>query len=424
MAQYRIFISYKTGKQDGLSAQARMVRNALQDAYEVWMDIDFLVGSQEWNKELYERIPNADVLVLLLAGETLKSDWVRREVDVAKGAKVTVLPVIIRENFEIKEALEIFDLVNIQAVRFLEGNDDEIEGLVDTLLKIRAHTRLRQEAWFDAMLNQKQKRPVAIADKRIASYRLRDDSSPCRIHLAGGDITEMRGIDVIVNTENNYMQMARIFESSSLSSKLRWGGSRLNAGGHLLEDTLQQELYLKITTQPEYTLPIRVGYVVPTSAGHAQSRLVERNRARYVLHVATVTVHPNQKVQLQPGGDEDIDDAVENCLDQVLRINRDGGIIAPDNSPQQELERAKRDAGEYLPITSIIFPMLTTGRGGRETEVREVAGIMAQAIVKFLKQNADDPHMSLEHIHICGYAESDVHEIRAALDDNKLLAPA
>jgi len=113
---------------------------------------------------------------------------------------------------------------------------------------------------------------------------------PCEIHLATGDITAMKGIDVIVNTENDYMQMAPIYERGTLSAHCDAEGALIR-NGHLIEDTVQQELDQQIAKSPYFvSRPVSMTQIVPTHAGHAESRLVKQRHVRYIFHAATVRV--------------------------------------------------------------------------------------------------------------------------------------
>ena len=83
-----------------------------------------------------------------------------------------------------------------------------------------------------------------------------------KLHVAAGDVGRVRDIDVLVSSENDYMQMARFFESRTVSSTLRLRGAQLG-GGHF-DDTIQTEidLYLK-----QRFRPLQAGDCVVTSAG-------------------------------------------------------------------------------------------------------------------------------------------------------------
>src|SRR5689334_3786519 len=126
----QIFISYKTGTDDGLTAHANSIRKDLEsNSYDVWMDTSKLIAGEDWDTQIYEAISKTDVVVLLIAPNTAKSDWVRREIDVSRGAQVFVLPVIIRDNFDFTEALKQFAIPQAQAIKAITLSDDELKKL-------------------------------------------------------------------------------------------------------------------------------------------------------------------------------------------------------------------------------------------------------------------------------------------------------
>lgn len=412
----QIFISYKTGINDGLTATANAIRKDLEtNGYEVWMDKSAVVPGEDWDTQIYEALSKTDVVVLLLAPPTAKSDWVRREIDVARGAQVFVLPVVIRDGFDFGEALDQFAIPRKQAIKVLELSDDETKKLRDSIEQNKDKTRDRQEKWLAAMRSGSDKPVFKEAhtppEKSIAVFSLRGYPSRCKIHVAGGDITSMNGIDVLVNAENNYMQMARIFESSSLSSKLRLRGSQTNKAGHIKEDTVQYELYDQIAE--DYPIPLNPGIVVPTHAGHPDSILVKTNKARYIFHCVTVTVQAKENA-VYPIDNENIKDAIVNCLDKVIEVDRSHGLISPKHSERYMEEESTKDA--HKPIESIVLPLFGTGRGGREREINQVANSMLIAIRDYLTTHSDDEELKLKAIYVCGFSDLDVKIINEEMN--------
>ena len=282
----RIFISYKTGAETGLTFQANAIRQFLEaNDLEVWMDTADLAAGLDWNTQIYEQIPRSDVLLLLLAPETAASDWVRREIDVAKGAQVTVLPLRIRGGFNEQEALDHFDIPRLQFVDLMVGDESEYNALLDAIEALQDRTREAQERWLRAM--REGEKVVAYEPTTLSVAKFR--AHGVDVHIAGGDITEMKGIDVFVNSENDYMQMARAFEATTVSSVLRFLGSNIDGAQRLVEDSLQVELNQQVDTLFG-TRPVGKNTVVATSAGHPSGSLRRENKARYVIHTATVSV--------------------------------------------------------------------------------------------------------------------------------------
>lgn len=170
MANTQIFISYKTGLKDGLTMTANSIREHLEaQNYEVWMDKTDLVPGEAWDTQIYEAISKSDVVLLLLAETTATSDWVRREIDVARGAQVFVLPVLIRDGFEFQPMLNQFAIANIQAIKLVEGSQHEYDALYQAIQQNKSKTRDRQEKWLEALVDRKSnpvfKQPHTPANK-------------------------------------------------------------------------------------------------------------------------------------------------------------------------------------------------------------------------------------------------------------------
>jgi hypothetical protein len=412
----QLFISYKTGIDDGLTLTANTVSDFLTgEGYTVWMDQTKMVPGEDWNTQIYEAIARSDMVLLLLAEKTAASEWVRREIDVARGAQVYILPVLIRGDFDVKAALEHFDMPRRQYVTFKENSADERKKLLEGIKTNLNKTRDRQEEWLLSLREDQNtalfKNAYIPTKKAFSVHSL--SGSDCKIILAAGDMTRMRDIDVLVNTENNYMQMARLFESFSLSSKLRLYGSQRNSSGAIREDTVQQELYVQ--TAKTYSLPITMGYVVPTHAGHPESRLV-KNGARYIFHVAAVQVqHSSRNNAIIPLDNEGIAEAVYNCLDMVIEVNEARGVISPEGSPLRAQE--EQAASTYKPIESMILPLFATGRGGREREIADVSQTMLLAFREYLSDSKNCARLGLKALHLCAYSELDVHTVKAEMDN-------
>ncbi len=418
MPKPRLFISYKTGTDNSLTLTANVIRRLTEDEeYYVWMDTSKLVPGEDWNTQIYEAIAQSDIVLLLLAPETAASDWVRREVDVARGAQVFILPVhIAGSSTEIKPVLEKFDLPRRQYLTFQTGSATEERKLFEGIEANATKTRERQEEWLAALREGETaalfKQAHKPTTKTYATHTLRTRYVDCKLHIAAGDMTLMRDIDVLVNTENNYMQMARIFETNTLSSKLRTYGSYITRSGLIREDSVQQALYDQISSD-EFQIPVGLGYVVPTRAGHPKSSLVRRG-ARYIFHVSTVHVsHTGRQNAITPLDNDGIAAAMVNCLDTVREVDLAQGIISPAGTAQYDLDVAETD--DYQPIKSIIFPVMATGRGSRESEFGAVAQVMFETLFDYLANNSDAADLNLKAIHICGYSFADVEALQQAL---------
>ncbi len=442
----RLFISYKTGTDDGLTSTANSLRRELADkGYTVWMDETGIEAGRDWNEQILENILKSDILLLLIGHNTADSDWVRREVDMARGANVTVLPVLIRDQFDKQAALNKFDLPRRQYIDYRTGNDEQFKKLVEAIEKRERDTIDRQNKWLTERTKDSRGTPIKKSNQRkgIYTFEVEVDKKPptdaekddaqaapdggaslipetekvahaCKLYLATGSITRMKKIDVLVNTENDYMQMARIFESKTISALLRYFGSQVSEGGDLLEDTVQDELDAVIAHE-KLQRPVGVGTVIVTSAGHDQSELVSRNRIRYIFHTAAVSVEgEGTEKRLEPMRDNSsIRRATYNTLKKVNAVNEKQGCIAPTETAKRAAQESQRE--NYNLIKSIMLPLFSSGHGGRPSH--EVVPGILDGIKDYLEEyaDADGPNStSLREIYLCTYFEEDVDMMRQA----------
>lgn len=410
---FKVFISYKTGATTGHTALASSLEKLLEaHGYDVWRDKTDMVGGLDWNKQIYDQVRGRDVVVLVLTPETAASDWVRREVDVAKGALTSIVPVwVMGEGGFLDEALNKFDIPRAQCVDWREANDAQTEKLMVAVREAIKRTKNERQQWQSQLSGK-----VALAAKaKSKEYMVKGvpGSSAVRVYLAAGDITAMTGIDVIVNSENTQMQMGRYIDAPSLSAQLRLKGSYLNGSGQIIEDSVQSELYQQLTRADDYyTFPVSLAYVVPTHAGHKRSHLV-KNKIRYIFHAATIDARPQGFGKQTMTSETDLQKTVCNCLDMVERVNEARGVISEENTPRYAGEVAAQDS--YQPITSIIFPVFGTGHGGRN-DYEAVVRAMARAIAEYVAENHSKPGFTLTEIYIGAFSNTDYTTAQNEMD--------
>jgi len=405
----KIFISYKTGD-DGLSRNANFLRRELEKDHDVWMDTKAMQAGYNWNDQIYKEIPRSDVLILVLAPETKESQWVQREVDIARAMEVKILPVVFSREFDLQETLDHFDLPRAHALFFIKGDDDEIKKILDGVGKLKGITHTRQQALFDDILNlidENSKKLPLSNDQKYKIYQVPEWDG--KLYLATGDIAEMRKVDVLVNPENSFMQMARIFETQSVSAKVRMKGSVMRSGT-VRADTIQQQLLEQIKYHRDYDLPVGPGYVVPTTAGQSNSQLMKQG-IRYLFHLVTVNVNMGlDDDRLVAIGDKQIKVAIKNVFEQVKAINEARGVFFAEGRPEHEEQLQAQD--DYQPIRSIAYPLFGTGRGGRE-DVEKVVQHMLAGVKEQLRRS----QTTLEEIYINAYAESDLEVVETLMDE-------
>jgi O-acetyl-ADP-ribose deacetylase (regulator of RNase III) len=401
----KVFISYK--KLEGPNPNVAITPQIALDIassleahdYAVFIDKRKIEPGRDWTKQIHENVVTSDVLIVLLEPKTAESDWVQREVDMARGAHVSILPLQIDDSVDIKATLERLALYTIHRSIKFSGTDEDYQQLFADVERLSKLTRDEQAIWINKLGEQRRVRPADV-NANYAAYKLQSHPDAPTIHIATGDMTQMSGIDVMVNSENDYMQMARIYESNTLSSVMRRKGSQIEEG-RVIKDCIQEELDRYIKTL-KTKRPIMRGQVIPTTTGYEKGELADTG-ARYILHAATVTVDPNDR-KIQPiRSDAGIIEAVINCFKEISEIEQNEGIVLPNGT---RLSRAP-----HRPIESIIFPLFGTGQGGRSTS--EVAPPMTKAFKQFLRRGK---YGQLKRIHFCVFSITDVQFVHQALD--------
>ncbi|MBD3004135.1 Appr-1-p processing protein [Streptomyces sp. 5-10] len=157
-----------------------------------------------------------------------------------------------------------------------------------------------------------------------------DARSTLTLHVS--PIELLRDIEVLVSSENVYLEMSKTFRPT-VSGALRLAAAVRDPAGEIVDDVLARELAAWLRAHGRPGLPIRPGTVVPTSPGALAARGVRR-----IYHAAVATP---------------LDDTYEVRPESIARAV--GACFA--------LARAERDRYEPA-LSSICFPLLGAGRGG------------------------------------------------------------
>lgn len=157
-----------------------------------------------------------------------------------------------------------------------------------------------------------------------------DAQSTFTLHVS--PIELLRDIEVLVSSENVYLEMSKTFRPT-VSGALRLAAAVRDPAGEIVDDVLARELAAWLRAHGRPGLPVRPGTVVPTSPGTLAARGVRR------IYHAAVATPLDDTYEVRP---ESIARAVSACF---------------------ALARAERDRYEPA-LSSICFPLLGAGRGG------------------------------------------------------------
>ena len=190
--------------------------------------------------------------------------------------------------------------------------------------------------------------PRRLEETTRIEYKLRD-APDRRVGLVTGELRKVHGIDIWVNSENTYMQMARHFDPS-VSGVIRYRGARRSEDGTVTDDLIADELAQCVGKNPN----VPPGIVVATGSGE----LERQNEVRFVFHAAAVTGQVGSGYHPIP----DIAECVHNAL-----------------------ELAEEDRFAAANPTSILFPLLGTGTG--RADVEETAPRLIRAAIGHLSRH-------------------------------------
>lgn len=249
-------------------------------------------------------------------------DWVHTEIAEAFRLGVRVIPILIDDAELPAETALSADIAALSRCQYARLR--HYSSRADLALLIE-----QLDAVTPALHDR---RPTdAVAQGPPALYQVRHDPPPrCRIAVVPGDIRRVRSADVWVNSENTDMQMARVTEFST-SAAIRYWGAERDATGHVLRDTVADDLVARTGT----ARPVAPGTVVATAAG----ALTASNNVRHILHVAAV--------QGQPGAGftqvRDVGWCVTNVLSRATELDpAPRSILFPLLGPAWEAARWHR----------------------------------------------------------------------------------
>lgn len=410
----RVFISHSSqepGRDDG----EYLLEKLIEKGYEVFFDQDPQYGipiGSDWQQHLYQEVRKADVLILLIQKEAGDSEWVQREVDIARGANVQILPIKVskQSDEDIKNTLTKLAIPFAQMLPLRHTN--EVFNRICTLIEeLAVKTRDDQEQQSQ-LLKTRRKSPKANDRQRAAVFKSNNPSSDCKIILAAGDMLCLKNVDVFVNPENDYMQMARVFEFNTISSRLRYEGAwKAENGLTIKEDTVQKELITRLEGMADGMCPLKGAKIIVTNAGHVESEL-HNSGAAAIFHVVSVLANPDDTdyytKPVVPISGTVLKKAVRNCFKEINKIN-EAGSVWPEKTAHYQ--------GKIAPIQSIVFPLLGTGTGGHSVEV--VSTTMLKEIDTWLN---DQPDTTLKNIYLCAYSEDDVKTVLESM--KRIFQPA
>jgi O-acetyl-ADP-ribose deacetylase (regulator of RNase III) len=165
-------------------------------------------------------------------------------------------------------------------------------------------------------------------------FNVPSDAGHLKVSVRLGHIEEIRGIDVVVASENVYLDPSRTF-APTLSGRLRSAAAVRDETGGVVDDVVARELTEWIASHSRPGRPVEEGIVVATSAGTLAQQDIRR-----IYHAAVAAPRSGSNHY-------DVSDiAVRRAVHNIFRLAR------------QERLRF------HPPLQSIAIPLFGAGRGG------------------------------------------------------------
>ncbi len=246
----------------------------------------------------------------------------------------------------------------------ITGHEGEITSLSSKVASLTTELSQLRES-----IETSRPKPLSAGIDAVYSVP-RNDSQ--QIIIRTGGIHSVRDIDVVVNSENTDMLLARFYERS-LSGTLRYMDAVKGMDGRVIQDCLAESL-AKVIQENTIHLPVQAGIVIPTKTTGLQE-----NGIRYVFHAAAV----QGSVQ---AGYEPVTTQISTCIENIFitleRINK-------------ELANVK----DALPLQSVLMPLI--GAGTAKLSPQESADIMLPQIIQSLESSP-----SVKKVYILAFIES------------------
>lgn len=408
----KVFISHKNTGASNQSGGA--IGKKLQElGHKIFFDKFNLEAGDNWNDKIIKELIESDVIIVIVDKETAESHWVQREIDMGRAQGISILPVTLDEFSLVQPAFERFDIKETQAIHFppafdIEIVNENIEKIVARVEPLAKKTVENQGKAYEGWKERRKFKPVVKQKARHSTYRLENNPDICEFVIATGDATEIDDFDILVNTENDYMQMARFFEMNTLSALVRWKGAQFSPGNSLKRDTIQQQINEQLRNMGVHELPVGECFVVPTFAGNEGSEL-RKNGFTYVFHATAVKINRTSREISSLGVDAN-PEIVKNCFDLAKDIHSNDGAILYDDG------KIMASASDNGAVDSILIPVFGAGQGGNPLE-EAVSGII-RGFKKYFEGKEQHP---LSKVGLCIYNFNDVERVEAIFERNDMM---
>jgi O-acetyl-ADP-ribose deacetylase (regulator of RNase III) len=326
------------------------------------------IGEAGWiHAKMIDRVYEADIAIVDI---TSLNPNVFYELGVRHALRSSVTVLIRRKGTRLP-----FNIEGLNVIEYDLGPKDVAEAKASIAKLIRSGL---SRAATDSLVHEVLDLRIGTAPQPAAKSETRYvvDAAPAkRLCVIAGDIKNIKGIDVWVNSENTNMQMARFFDRS-VSSLIRHLGAEKDVTGHVTKDVIADALTAAMGSHKT----VDPATVIVTSSG----RLADTHQVKWVFHAAAVAGAPGKGYQPI----HDVADCVTNALERADELSGDGDRLS-----------------------SILFPLLGTGTAGGD--LKSIVGSLLDAAIDYLTGR---PGSAVDRVCFVGWSEAEVLACQSVLE--------
>lgn len=123
------FISYSRRDSKIVDTLIMRLNNS---GYRVWVDRKGIGGGEYWRQEIVDAIENCTVFLLALSSQSILSENVRKEVDLADSADRRIIPIELQQIINLPAELK-YQLAGIQRINLATNFESGIRQLIDAI---------------------------------------------------------------------------------------------------------------------------------------------------------------------------------------------------------------------------------------------------------------------------------------------------
>lgn len=360
----RIFVSHTTLDDPFVNELAEELRRAGFTTFVDHQDIK----KGRWDDIVMQELESCDQMVAVISPESIRSPNCRDEWDHFINAKKEIIPILYRGD-KVFFRLNRMQHVNMRdATQRAQQYATLKEYLSDHVIST---PEIPQPSDADYIKEQ------GLTSRLYAQYPIKQRPDKF-IGIATGNIVTIGGVDVLVNSENQRLEMSQS-HAPTISAAIRTHAITTDANGKVIWQ-VRKELE-KIHEERFNGEDVPPATVIVTPPGN-----LSNNRVRHLLHVVSVIGDIEHHIT-KPVSPLQLRLCIAHILQQIDLLSVQDGI----------------------PLTNVIIPLLATGRDIQGT-ISEFAPLLVSRAIEYL---IEQPNSPLKTVYFIAYQPEHLKELEA-----------